>query len=97
MNARPDRPHLYRCTFTLPPAMALALAEVAKALGISQSAIVAYVLEEPVARLAAMLADGVSGRGDVAMRSSGRSAELVREIIREALAAAPEPHPDLFE
>lgn len=78
---------MYRATFSLPAGTAVALNRVAKRLGVSQSALLGELLSEPIAALDAML-DSVPlqpTRDDV-LRARGRSAELVRSAVANALA-----------
>lgn len=79
----------YRCTFTLPVPLATGIARIAKRIGISQSALLAQLLEEPIADLVALVQSIPEDPtpGDV-LRARGQSVDLIEQRVHEVLAAA---------
>lgn len=92
----PER-RTFRCTFTLPIPLAKAISEVAKGLGISQSALLAQVLDQPMQDLVRLLALAPPSGSppDAARRWAGSSADLIRQRVQEALRAADVVDPGL--
>lgn len=78
----------YRCTFSLPVDTAKNLSFVAKRMGVSQSAVLANVLDEPLADLAALFR-GLPAKPTEAdvLRLRGASVDVIRLRVREALDA----------
>lgn len=91
MNTSPE-PN-YRCTFSLPRGLATDISQLAKSLRVSQSALLANLLTEPIAQLR-VLADVLprapaSKVGpDVVRRLRGDSAALVNRAISDAVELA---------
>lgn len=95
----------YRCTFSLPREMATSVNRIAKRFRMSQSALLALLLEEPleaIDRLSALLpvpdADGTTRiQPDQVRRLRGASGEELRKAIQQALEAAEtiDPSPGL--
>lgn len=93
-----DDKTFYRATLSLPADLAVELADTARLLGVSQSALVTHILRGPLGALALRLS--VSGMPnatpDPVKRRRGRKpTQLVDEIVRAALDAADHPI-DLF-
>lgn len=89
MPADTDRPKTFRCSFTLPRDLAVDIAWVAKRMGVSQSAMLAHILTEPISDIRSLLEtipDTEVQPGE-ARRFRGASADLVAKRIDEALAA----------
>ena len=85
-DAFPPPRRTYRSTFSLPVDLARNLAMVAKRMGVSQSALLAVVLEEPMQQLADLVADiPPKPTGEDVKRLRGRSEQLIRDVIEEAL------------
>lgn len=85
-DAFPPPRRTYRCTYTLPVEMAHNISRIAKRLGVSQSALLATVMEEPIANLATLV-DEIPPRptGEDVKRLRGKSVELIKGIVDEAL------------
>lgn len=85
-DAFPETVGTRRCTYTVPTGLALNIAAVAKRMNVSQSALIAIVLEEPLAQLAQLVADvPPQPTGEDVKRLRGKSAALIRGVIDEAL------------
>jgi hypothetical protein len=86
---------LYRATFTLSAELAVEIAQVARILGVSQSALVEHVLGGPLGKLALDLSlrmtPGAGVESVPPKRRRGRSSGLTDEIIEAALAATRDP------
>jgi len=101
MNAPSAASGTYRCTFTLPRELAVSVNRLAKQFRMSQSALLALLLEEPIEaldRLAALVpmpdAHGVQRvHPDQVRRLRGASGDALRKAVREAMAAAEEIDP----
>jgi hypothetical protein len=80
------RPVFYRATFSLPAALAKDISHLAKRLGVSQSAMLAELLTEPVAAMREVI-DTIPQVGvtptDV-KRARGKSAALIRDVVQHA-------------
>lgn len=93
-------PHNYRCTFSLPQDLATNITLIAKRLRMSQSALLAMLLDEPIAALAKLSAiiptkfdKPVSA--DTVRRLRGESVNQLRAAVSDALAMAEELDPGL--
>ncbi len=92
-----DTSNVYRCSFTLPKDLAVTLNRVAKRLRMSQSALVALLLGEPIAdidKLLAMIPPDIAPDG-AARRMRGASADLLRERVAEMMDRARQSGLDL--
>lgn len=80
---------MHRTTLSLPPDLARNLAALSKRMGISQSAIVVELLQEPLAQVAAIMDDlpPAPSPADV-KRARGRSLALIEEVMHEATTLA---------
>jgi len=92
-------PGTYRVTLSLPAEMAVSLNRIAKRFRMSQSALLALLLEEPlqsIDRLSALLPmpdqDGKVS-SDQVRRLRGASGEELRKAVRAALEAAQQVDP----
>jgi hypothetical protein len=75
-----------RCTYSVPTSLAHNIATVAKRMNVSQSALIATVLEEPLAQLAELVADiPPQPTGEDVKRLRGKSVALIRGVVDEAL------------
>lgn len=83
------RPVMHRCTFSLPPDLAGNILSLSKRMGVSQSSIVAELLQEPVAAIAAIMDDlpPAPSPEDV-KRARGRSLKLIEDAMHEAMSLA---------
>ncbi len=89
--------HTLRCTFSLPAELALEIAETARALNVSQSALVAQVLAGPLGRLAMYLSVANPLPSDRALRRRGESREVIEKLISDAIASSLVIAPDLLD
>lgn len=83
----------FRCTFTLPRTLALDISHLAKSLRVSQSALLANLLTEPIAQLRTLAdvlprAPASKVGPDVVRRLRGDSAVLVNRAISDAVELA---------
>jgi hypothetical protein len=81
------RGHLH-CSFTLPHHVAVQIADVAKWLGISQSALLTELLEQPIGdmrKLIATVPNLKAATDEQVLRARGVSADIISERVREAL------------
>jgi len=87
-----DAKKSYRATFTLPAELAVGIATVAKRLGVSQSALLAEVLSEPMADLVRLVElmppPGEAATPETMRRLRGASVELIRQRVQEAQGEA---------
>jgi len=85
----------YRATFSLPVDLATGINRVAKRMGVSQSGLLAVVLTDPIAQLDELLA-GVPVAAEPAdiKRLRGKSAELIRAVVSDAMAFVDEAEHD---
>jgi hypothetical protein len=82
-------PKMYRVNLTLPRELAEDIAQVAAELRVSQSALVAVILESPLGRLARYMALAPRVTRDPAepgvLRMRGESEAVVRDLIEQAI------------
>jgi hypothetical protein len=104
MVANPTQPIVppkgtYRCSFTLPQALAVDISTIAKALRMSQSALLTLLLTEPIeaiAKLVSLLPPGqLSGPvpDDVVRRLRGESIGVLRRAVSDAVQGAKDIDP----
>jgi hypothetical protein len=86
----PPPPGTYRATFTLPRELAKDLNHVAKMLGLSQSALLVQLLEQPMADLVRLVQTipPDAAPPEAARRLRTDSATRIREVVQDALRAA---------
>jgi hypothetical protein len=79
-------PH-YRATFSLPAPLAKDLNEVAKRMGVSQSALLSELLAGPIAAMREVMDQlpAIGASGDDVKRARGKSVDLIRGAVREAM------------
>jgi hypothetical protein len=90
--ARPKRKGVYGCSFSLPAELATNINFLARALGISQSALLTQLLYDPLNDLRHMLRDsgivtpeGLEGATkEQALRMRGASVDIIRQRVRDA-------------
>jgi hypothetical protein len=85
--------HNFRCTFSLPQQIAKDISYIAKRLHVSQSALLALLLDEPITQLAKLAslipADPAADVApDTARRLRGQGIDAIRDAVGKALAAA---------
>lgn len=91
----------FRASFTLPADTAKRLSKIAKRLGVTQSALLAELLEQPLAVMDSVLSEipDVGVREEHVRRARGRSQQLITDAVHQALAvvqeASDEPNPQL--
>jgi len=81
----------FRCSFTLPRQLARDIADVARQLRVTQSALLAELLAEPMRRLtklAALVPRPDEVTPEAVRRLRGASADLIRTAVQDAVAAA---------
>ena len=84
-------PGTYRATFSLPCDLATAISRVAKRMGISQSALLATVLTEPLADLESLLQlVPEDPTPDQVLRLRGDSVAIIRQRMAELQAQLPD-------
>lgn len=85
-DAFPAPRRTYRCTYSLPVEMAHNISRIAKRMGISQSALLATVMQEPIAQLASLV-DEIPPQptGEDVKRLRGKSIDLIKSRVDEAL------------
>lgn len=78
----------FRASFTLPADVAKRLARVSKRLGVSQSAFLGELLDEPLKAMESVLDEipVVGVQAEHLVRASGRSVALVERAVADALA-----------
>jgi hypothetical protein len=91
-------PHNYRCTFSLPQQLAKDISFIAKRLKLSQSALLALLLEEPIGQLAKLAAvvpadSSAPVAADTVRRLRGDGVDVLRAAVTQALAAAKDLDP----
>lgn len=85
-DAFPPPRRTYRCTFSLPTEMAQNISRIAKRMGISQSALLATLMEEPIANLAELVDDiPPKPTGADVKRLRGKSVDLIKRTVDDAL------------
>jgi hypothetical protein len=83
------KPTMHRATFTLPADLARNLSALSKRMGVSQSAIVVDLLQEPIAAIAAIIDDlPPAPSPDDVKRARGRSLQLIEDVMHEATSLA---------
>lgn len=82
----------FRCSFSLPRQLARDIADVARHLHVTQSALLALLLADPMRRLVKLTALLPPTPGDVspdtARRLRGASADLIRDVLQQAIDAS---------
>ena len=76
----PPRAPNFRCSFSLPQQLARDLSTVAKAMGVSQSALLALLLEQPLSMLAKVVALAPPGGADVDPVATRRLLKIAMEV-----------------
>jgi hypothetical protein len=92
-----DAQNVKRCSFTLPKDLAGMLDRVAKRLGMSQSALVALLLGEPIAdidKLLSLIPADIAPE-QAARRMRGASADLLRDRVADMMDRARQSGLDL--
>lgn len=77
---------MYRATFSFPAPLATDISQLAKRLGVSQSALLTELLAEPVRVMLDVVSEipQVGVTPDHVKRARGKSAELVRHAVQNA-------------
>jgi hypothetical protein len=96
----PPTAHNYRCTFSLPQQLAKDISFIAKRMSMSQSALLAMLLDEPIKAMAKLFAilpvdPSQPVEADVTRRLRGESVDLLRSAVADALATAEKLEPGL--
>lgn len=80
------RPPYYRATFSLPAHLATDISRLAKRMGVSQSAMLSELLQDPIAAMCAIidsLPQAAATKDDV-RRAKGKGLEYIRKAMAEA-------------
>lgn len=92
LDPAPGQGLRFRASFTLPADVAKRLSRVSKRLGVSQSAFLGELLDEPLKAMEAVLDEipAVGVQPEHLVRASGRSVALVERAVADALAVVKE-------
>lgn len=80
------RPLMYRATFSFPATLAGDINRLSKRMGVSQSALLAELLAEPITAMCDII-DQIPAAGatvDDVKRAKGKSVALIKDIVQQA-------------